>query len=59
MTTATGFFDFGASSETIHNCFSLLERALRGETRAQKVYRGTAKFKGARPFSQRDRKKRA
>ncbi len=46
MTTASSFFQFGADNETIRNCLRLMERALNGETRAQRISRCTVKFKG-------------
>lgn len=57
MTTATAFFQFGADSETVRNCLALMERALRGETRAQRVARCSLKFVGHRPYSLRKKRR--
>ena len=57
MTTATAFFQFGADSETVRNCIALMERALRGETRAQRVARCSLKFVGHRPYSLRKKRR--
>jgi len=39
MSTAESYFNFGASSETMSACLSLLERGLRGDVRISKQNR--------------------
>ncbi len=50
MSTAKTFFQFGADNDTITNCLRLLERALAGETRAQRMNRGSRDFHGKKTY---------